>query len=319
MSLLTVNKKDLAQLATEITQLKITLPAVLNQSKMANIGRVKALEEEALQLRKEKGEVESQVLYWKSRCQSAFAECQREKEENLKLRCDLQELTNQMSQQSEYCTSLGSACCTILWRVSRNEDSVQAILMGSKVDEFLSLISSTLKSFCEAYKTDWPQEDSHETQFILALCGIITNVAASAYGRDFLVNNHHGCQILDTHINVLSSMPISKCAQLKNLILMCLFNISINQKGIKYLSAKQGLMGLLAWLLQGEINNDVRVNTLRLIQSLLYDDTNISILHSLEEVLPLTALQDLGRDGNKEIRELALELISDIRHFQKEP
>lgn len=49
---------------------------------------------------------------------------------NLQLSRQVQELTDEMSRQSDYCSSLGSACCTLLWRVSRCEESIQAILIG---------------------------------------------------------------------------------------------------------------------------------------------------------------------------------------------
>jgi hypothetical protein len=39
------------------------------------------------------------------------------------------QLTQQLSQQSDYCSNLGSACCTLLWRVSKNEESLQSILV----------------------------------------------------------------------------------------------------------------------------------------------------------------------------------------------
>ena len=51
-------------------------------------------------------------------------------QEKLELRCELQETGQQMSRQSEYCATLGATCCTLLWRVSRCEDSIQTILAG---------------------------------------------------------------------------------------------------------------------------------------------------------------------------------------------
>ena len=35
-----------------------------------------------------------------------------------------------LTQQAEYCSSMGSACCMLLWRVSRHEECVQSILTG---------------------------------------------------------------------------------------------------------------------------------------------------------------------------------------------
>ena len=44
-----------------------------------------------------------------------------------------------------------------------------------KVDEFLNMTSSTLESYVDTYQDDVPQEQTDETAFILALCGIITS------------------------------------------------------------------------------------------------------------------------------------------------
>ena len=35
-----------------------------------------------------------------------------------------------MGDQSEYCSSMGAAVCTLLWRVSRQQDSVTSLLGG---------------------------------------------------------------------------------------------------------------------------------------------------------------------------------------------
>ena len=39
-------------------------------------------------------------------------------------------MSQQLSQQAEYCSSMGAACCTLLWRVSRHEDCIHSILSG---------------------------------------------------------------------------------------------------------------------------------------------------------------------------------------------
>ena len=44
--------------------------------------------------------------------------------------CEVNELSQQLSQQAEYCFSMGAACCTLLWRVSRHEDCIHSILSG---------------------------------------------------------------------------------------------------------------------------------------------------------------------------------------------
>jgi len=54
-------------------------------------------------------------------------------QECLKIQHDLKVVTDQLSQQSDYCVGLGSACCTLLWRVSKQEDGIQAILAGVQI------------------------------------------------------------------------------------------------------------------------------------------------------------------------------------------
>ena len=43
------------------------------------------------------------------------------------------ELTDQLTQQSEYSASMGSACATLLWRVSRKDDAVETLLSGVSI------------------------------------------------------------------------------------------------------------------------------------------------------------------------------------------
>ncbi|XP_041373795.1 heat shock factor 2-binding protein-like [Gigantopelta aegis] len=313
-----VHKDDMSQLATEASQLKANLPKIINNNYVTTITQFPAKEEEIAVLKKSNDQLKSECQMWKSKFEASISDCQKEKKENLQLRCDLQELSEQLSQQSDFCSSLGSACCTLLWRVSRCEESIQAILVGTKVDEFLCIVSSTLESYVSAYKEDWPQEQSEELSFILALCGVITNVAASAFGRDFLVSNENGRHLIDTFVSFLTEAPLKKSARLKNLLLMTLYNLSINQKGQKYICSKQGIMGLLSWHLQEETDEENRLNTLRVLLSLVSDEKNVAILHALNEVLPTSFLQQLTVCRNREIQELSLELILDMRQLTSE-
>jgi len=46
------------------------------------------------------------------------------------------ELTRQLAQQTEYCASMGAACATLLWRVSRRDDAVESLLSGVSTSAF---------------------------------------------------------------------------------------------------------------------------------------------------------------------------------------
>lgn len=47
--------------------------------------------------------------------------------------CEVKDLQQQLSQQADYCTSMGAACCTLLWRVSRQEECIHSILSGVRI------------------------------------------------------------------------------------------------------------------------------------------------------------------------------------------
>lgn len=310
---LIVNQDDFAKLSTEVAQLTQNLPKVFTKKLITTLNQMENISKEIEVAKKAVDETTLERNHWKVRCDVATQDCQNEKERNLQLSRQVQELTDEMSRQSDYCSSLGSACCTLLWRVSRCEESIQAILIGSKVDEFLLLVQSTLDSFLTTYKEDWPQEKTNEEHFILALCGIITNIAASAYGRDFLVTNPCGCKVIDTFLTILNEAPSKKSTKLKNLILMSLYNLSINQKGMKYISNKPNFFQLLVWLLKEEPSNECCINILRLLQSVI-SEANITVLHQLKELLPDKDLHLLTTSRNKDIRDLASELCIDLNY-----
>ena len=50
--------------------------------------------------------------------------------------CQVNELTRQLAQQTEYCASMGAACATLLWRVSRRDDAVESLLSGVSLSVF---------------------------------------------------------------------------------------------------------------------------------------------------------------------------------------
>ena len=62
----------------------------------------------------------------------------------------------------------------LLWRLS-----VCVFRHQSKTDEFLGVVSSTIDSYVETFKdaatTSTPKDGADETQFLLALCGVITS------------------------------------------------------------------------------------------------------------------------------------------------
>ncbi|KAI0217877.1 Heat shock factor 2-binding protein [Lamellibrachia satsuma] len=246
-----VRQTDLSALQRQTRTLQQTLHKALGSDLRQVCVLLDKVEHELEVAQQEVERATNEREHWQARCETALADARKEKEEKFQLQCDLQEMSRQLSQQSAYCASMGAATCTLLWRLSRcedsiesiivgwsikgltrqhrvydswgmcsgvsrvSQDSIESIIVGCKVDEFLGVTSSTVESYVDTYKEDVPQDQTDETVFILALCGIITNIAASPCGRDFLMTRDTGRTLLDTFVTVLSEAPSRKCARMK--------------------------------------------------------------------------------------------------------
>lgn len=86
----------------------------------------------------------------------------------------------------------------------------------------------TLESFSAAFSDNVAKLDkaNDEQRFVLALVGVITNITASAYGREYLISCKHGKELLNALIMLLSDLPMKDniWMKLRNLILRTLYN-----------------------------------------------------------------------------------------------
>ncbi|XP_021111952.1 heat shock factor 2-binding protein isoform X2 [Heterocephalus glaber] len=268
-----VRKKDLDRLTTEVMQIRDFLPRILNGEVLEGFQKLKILEKNLEMKEQELEQLRLDREHFKARLETLQADSGREKEEKLALRQQLNEAKQQLLQQAEYCTEMGAATCTLLWGVTSSEEVVKAILGGDKALKFFNITGQTMESFVKSLDGDVKELDSNENQFVFALAGIVTNVAAIACGREFLVSSSR--VLLDTMLQLLGDLKPGQCTKLKVccfwylrtswalalsaipsagcywLMLMSLYNVSINLKGLKYISESPGFIPLLWWLLSG--------------------------------------------------------------------
>ncbi|XP_062831230.1 heat shock factor 2-binding protein isoform X2 [Anolis carolinensis] len=256
--------------------------------------------------------------HYKARLEAAQADCMKERKEKLTARQQLNEAKQQLLQQAEYCTEMGAAVCTLLWSVSSNEETVKNILGSSKAVKFFYIAGQTMESFVRSLSEDIKQQnmDSDESQFVLGLAGIVTNIAALACGREFLVNSSQ--VLLDTMMQLLGDMKPGCCTKLKVLMLMSLYNVSINVKGLKYISENSGFFPLLWWLLN-DPDAEVCLHVLRLLQSVILEPEVLTKLApGMRESLPLPRIHMLSKSRNADLRILAQELLEDLKALEYE-
>ncbi|CAL8406534.1 unnamed protein product [Arctogadus glacialis] len=186
---------------------------------------------------------------------------------------------------------------------------------AGKLPSFLDLAGQTLQSFVQSgedVSTPGPlDQTSTKHQFVLALAGIITNVAAVPCGRDFLSSSGHG--LLGTLMQLLEPRKPGALPRLKVLMLMALYNVSISVRGLKYISQSPGLLPMV-WTLLEDQDPDVCLHSLRLLQSLLLEEEvettmGAALLTSpcLEHVCRLTSSQQPA------LKQTACDTLEDIQ------
>ncbi|XP_045908943.1 heat shock factor 2-binding protein isoform X1 [Micropterus dolomieu] len=274
-----VRKRDLEKLTTEVMQLREFLPRVLNGDLIEMLHKARAAQTMRERLAVEQEQLQQECLHLQSRLDAVQIECQKEREEKLLLREQLWQSGAELQQQADFCSGLGSAACSLLWSCSAKEDTVAHWLVDGKLHSFLTLAAQTLESFVRSLDEEMKTEDhnSQDHQFVLALAGTITNIAAVACGRDFLSSSAH--VLLDTLTKLLELMKPGVFPKLKVLMLMALYNVSISVKGLKYISENPGLLPLISTLLD-DGDWEVCLHSLRLLQSVLLEEDVLLLLGS---------------------------------------
>ncbi|XP_062236704.1 heat shock factor 2-binding protein isoform X2 [Platichthys flesus] len=312
-----VRKRDLDKLTTEVMQLREFLPRVLNRGLVEKLHKARTAQTMKEQLVKEQEQLRQELLHLQSRLEAAQAECQKEREEKLLLRDQLWQSGTELQQQADFCSALGSATCSLLWSCSASEDTITQWLADGKLKSFLAVAAQTLESFVGSLDAEVKTEDhdSQEHQFVLALAGTITNIAALPGGRNFLSSSVH--ILMDTLMKLLEQMKPGVFPKLKVLMLMALYNVSISVSGLRYISENPRLITLI-WSLLNDGDWEVCLHSLRLLQSVLLEEEAPLLLgSSLLDPELLARLSHLTSSTKPSLREAAQQTLEDLHALQQ--
>ncbi|CAH2218552.1 heat shock factor 2-binding isoform X2 [Pelobates cultripes] len=140
------------------------------------------------------------------------------------------------------------------------------------------------------------------------------DVAAVPCGRDLLVNL---CQdLLETWICLLGSIRPGTCSRLRVVMLMCLYNVSINRKGLSWLSQSLPFISQLQILLT-DPDLEVCLHTMRLFQSVVLESDSLRhFQNELHKFMP--RIMELSHSRSTELQALACELLEEMKRLEKE-
>ncbi|XP_035533923.1 heat shock factor 2-binding protein [Morone saxatilis] len=315
-----VRKRDLDKLTTEVMQLREFLPRVLNRDLIEMLHKARAAQTNT------DTPTSWRVFFTCVDVVKGFfftmeGSCDHPPlfiitSEKLLLREQLWQSVAELQQQADFCSGLGSATCSLLWSCSAREHTVTQWLADGKLQSFLAVAAQTLESFVRSVDEEMKTEDhnSQEHQFVLALAGTITNIAAVTCGRDFLSSSAH--VLLDTLMKLLELMKPGVFPKLKVLMLMALYNVSISVKGLKYIS--KNLLRLI-WSLLDDGDWEVCLHSLRLLQSVLLEEEVLLLLGSSLLDPDLQArVRRLTSTAQPSLRLAAQQTLEDLQALQQD-
>ena len=110
---------------------------------------------------------------------------------------------------------MGSVMGTMLWKACKTID-VDIFIQTATLRDFLALSNNTFKSFISTYKNNQlPDLDTDEFKFFMSIGGTITNISAQKAGRDYILNEKVGIQLLDSILNNFNDIQMTKGKILK--------------------------------------------------------------------------------------------------------
>ncbi|XP_046387920.1 uncharacterized protein LOC124157329 [Ischnura elegans] len=166
-------------------------------------------------------------------------------------------LQDQLAQERNMCTSIGSTLACMLWRACRESEVVTSMLSWYKFPEFLKIATGTLESFNNTYIIDSnemaiPIAGSEEGHFVAGMIGTVTNMSASPSGREILLGSESGQQLLACIVETLAFIPSPRGDYLRRLLLMTVYNIIIEEAGLEFLLKLGGLPLALGKKIMGQ-------------------------------------------------------------------
>ncbi|XP_011686735.1 PREDICTED: heat shock factor 2-binding protein-like [Wasmannia auropunctata] len=261
-----------------------------------------------------------EIAALEAKCEELRAQVERLTKEKEGAFKEIERLKDQILNQSTYCTSLGAVLGNLTWRASRFPQIVDAWLSNfqNKIGEFLSLVNGTFGAFVNTYRSVFPPTSNIEYQFVMGLLGIVSNISASPEGRQFLITNSSGTEFVQKLIKLTPELPPAPgTVSLKRLMLMILYNVSMNKTGLEYLLESRVGDALSHCLDDEASSEEMQLLCLRVLQSVTYDLDEPKYVHDLTTIIPIETIETMTFAKRSDISDAAKQVVKNLRHSQK--
>ncbi|CRK94412.1 CLUMA_CG007919, isoform A [Clunio marinus] len=198
----------------------------------------------------------------------------------------LKHMTDELSMQVTFTSQMGAILGSMLWRVSKNEDSIDTFIKTNTIYEFLLMTNVTMNSFMATYKNEMPLPESYEFKFLMSLIGITINISAHRNGRNCILNKDAGLTLFHNIFENLSRIQMPAGQLLKRMSLMCIYNLSICTQGARMINEYKNGIEIIISCLSLENTSEIQALTLSLLIALLDE---VPSRNFLQQILKLTS------------------------------
>ncbi|XP_044588947.1 heat shock factor 2-binding protein-like [Cotesia glomerata] len=243
-----------------------------------------------------------------------FLKHQKEQQTIANFEEEVTQLVAQTDEQSKYCTELGATAFSLLWTTSKYPQNLNCWLTDrqDKVAKAISIANTTFSSYIETFSPNYPPLKNDITEFAMSVLGFIANLTSIGEGRQFLLKLSDGRDLINQLIQAIPSLVGEIGQSVVQLILLILYNVSLNREGLAYLLELKVYENVVKFF-DDCFPQEVREKALRILQSLTYELLNYRVLESLVKSLPMGKLSDLAA-GTDNLAVIAQSIVININN-----
>uniref|UniRef100_A0A1B6E7U4 Heat shock factor 2-binding protein n=2 Tax=Clastoptera arizonana TaxID=38151 RepID=A0A1B6E7U4_9HEMI len=230
---------------------------------------------------------------------------------------ELHDLRLKVKTQSSYSATLGATLGQLLWKVTKDPNSVESLLCMDKIPELFCIANGALSCYVETYRNEMPSFCTDEAKFILSIIGSVANIAACSEGRNIMVTDPNGKELILCMLEVMPRVPDDSGDSLQRVLMMSLYNISINERGHVLVQNDSTIWHTITRYILNDRSPQLKLIALRLLLSLTVHIISRDIYEKMMSTIPLKEIEELKNTTDAEIRLMAVDIIKNIHQAEQ--
>ncbi|XP_043278706.1 heat shock factor 2-binding protein-like isoform X2 [Venturia canescens] len=210
--------------------------------------------------------------------------------------------------QTAFTLNVGAVMGNLVWRASCEPEVIKQWftqqLYKKKVEEFVSIADRIIETFFKMYEEELPPYSTDEYQFAKGLLGTVANMAHIPEGRNFLIENKDGKSLIRNLVYFLPRIPMPLGVHLKKLLMVILWNMSVNKSVLSYFFDLQ-IGRVVAHCLDESSPEILKLTGFELLLSITYNLTDPKLLDDIFKYVSIEKVRRIADTGQDKEADLA--------------